>query len=225
MLELIFRLKKLIVTASSKTKRKTDESSFTKSNNTFYDSLSDKSKKSFFNARSIILNEFNFDEGPDTHSTITKDTSQIYLPAYKRYAGRTFSKVSSEAWNQLNSHIDKLDCVILSAYYGLIRFNEPIRDYTIKQVTKMNSGQEIGKFWRDQGAQEWLYDYIKKNKFEEVKFVLSTSYSDIVGKEELMRILQDDLGISSEDKQFKQGGMKSMLLRGQYINDFLLKSI
>ena len=58
-----------------------------------------------------------------------------------------------------------------------------------------------------------------------MKFVLSTSYSDIVGKEKLMERLDEELGISSEDQQFKQGGMKSMLLRGQYINNLLLNKL
>ena len=89
----------------------------------------------------------------------------------------------------------------------------------------MNSGQQISKYWRDQGAHEWLFDYIKKNKFDEVKFVLSTEYSDIVGKSELIIKLKDELDINSEDKQFKEGGgLKSMVMRGQYINDFLLEN-
>ena len=87
----------------------------------------------------------------------------------------------------------------------------------------MPSGISIGKFWRDQGAQDWLFNYIKNNDIDQVKFVLSTSYSDIVGKEVLMKKLKEELSISSADKQFKEGGgMKSMTLRGQYINDLLV---
>ena len=38
-----------------------------------------------------------------------------------------------------------------------------------------------------------------------------------------MKKLKDELGVSSEERQFKEGGgMRSMVLRGQYINDFLL---
>ncbi len=218
----MFLLKKLIVTASSKTKNKTSEISFKKPERRFYDSLSDSHKKEFFNARSFLLNEFGLDEGPDTHQNQEMTSSAIFLPAYQRYKGRTFSKVSTEAWNNLCSK-PEIDCVILSAYYGIIRYEEPIRNYTIRQDTKMKSGKEIAKFWQDQGAHEWLFDYIKDNKFDDVKFVLSNSYSEIVRKEELMRKLKEDLGISSDDKQFKEGGgMKSMILRGQYINDFLL---
>lgn len=216
-------MKKLLVTASSKTKVKKDEIAFSRPLNTFYDSLTSSNKKSFFNARSNLLNEFGIDEGPDTGSDI-KNSSAIFLPAFQRYKGRTFSQVSGDAWNNLVKN-DTIDCVILSAFYGIIRYNEPIRNYTIRQDTKMHSGQEISKYWRDQGAFEWLYDYIQKNKYDEVKFVLSTEYSGIVRRDELMRRLKDELGIESEERQFKEGGgMKSMVLRGQYINDFLLNN-
>ncbi len=216
-------MKTLLVTASSKTKIKTNETSFKRPNKTFYDSLNDNDKKSFFNARSMLLDEFGIKEGPDTHQGIDSTKSSIYLPAFLRYKGRTFSKVTSEAWNNLNSNPETFDCIILSAFYGLIRFEEPIRNYTIRQDTKMNSGKLISKYWRDQGAHEWLFEYIQKNNFDQVKFVLSTEYSDIIGKDELIGKLKDELGIVGEDKQFKEGGgMKSMAFRGQYINDFLL---
>ena len=150
---------------------------------------------------------------------------QAFLPAYSKYKGRTFSKVTEEAWTSLIKD-DDFDCVILSAYYGLIRFDEPIRNYEIKQVTKLPSGTAIGKFWKTSGAENWLFDYIENNQFENVKFVLSTSYSDIIQKERLMIRLKDELNVPSEDQQFKHGGgMKSMTLRGQYINDLLLDKL
>ena len=56
--------------------------------------------------------------------------------------------------------------------------------------------------------------------------MLSTSYSDIIQKEKLMIRLKDELNVPSEDQQFKHGGgMKSMTLRGQYINDLLLDKL
>ena len=56
--------------------------------------------------------------------------------------------------------------------------------------------------------------------------MLSTSYSNIIQKEKLMRRLKDELDVSSEDQQFKHvGGMKSMRVRGQYINDLLLDKL
>jgi cytoplasmic iron level regulating protein YaaA (DUF328/UPF0246 family) len=189
-------MKTLIVTASSKSKRK-ENLIFKKQHKTFSNTISDKNRQELL----------------------------TFLPAYSRYKGRTFSKVTEEAWTSLIED-DNFDCVILSAYYGLIRFDEPIRNYEIKQVTKLPSGTAIGKFWKASGAENWLFDYIENNQVENVKFVLSTSYSDIIQKEKLMNRLKDELDVPNEDQQFKHGGgMKSMSLRGQYINDLLLNKL
>ena len=217
-------MKTLIVTASSKSKRK-ENIIFKKPSKSFSNSISEKSQLELLNARSSLLKEFGFAEGPDTHSNLKPTNEEAFLPAYSRYKGRTFGKVSEEAWNSLLKD-DTYDCVILSAYYGLIRYNELIRNYEIKQVTKLPSGVKIGKFWKASGAADWLFDYIKTNQVDEVKFVLSTMYSDIVQKETLMNRLKEELSVSSEDQQFKHGGgMKSMTLRGQYINDLLLNQL
>ncbi|MHA2095247.1 MAG: peroxide stress protein YaaA [Candidatus Hodarchaeales archaeon] len=214
-------MKTLIVTASSKSKRK-ENLIFKKPSKTFSNSISDKNRQELLKARGSLLKEFNFPEGPDTHFNFEPTSEKAFFPAYSRYKGRTFSKVTEEAWTSLIKD-DDFDCVILSAYYGLIRFDEPIRNYEIKQVTKLPSGTAIGKFWKTSGAENWLFDYIEKNQVENVKFVLSTLYSDIIQKEKLMSRLKDELDIPSEDQQFKHGGgMKSMSLRGQYMNDMLL---
>jgi cytoplasmic iron level regulating protein YaaA (DUF328/UPF0246 family) len=218
-------MKTLIVTASSKSKRSEDETPFSSIEKSFADSIGSENKEKILQARSSLLKDFKLDKGPDTHNKIKSSAKPRYLPAYIRYSGRTYSKITDKAWEVINDQPEKFDCIILSALYGLIRYNEPLRNYTIKQVTKLPSGQVIGKYWKGQGAQDWLFSYIRSNEIDNVKFVLSTSYSDIVGKEQLMGRLEEELGINSEDQQFKQGGMKSMLLRGQYINNLLLNQL
>lgn len=218
-------MKTLIVTASSKSKRSENEIPFSKLEKTFIESIDNNNKKKLLEARSNILNDFKFDKGPDSHQELKSSSKPLYLPAHVRYSGRTYSKITSPAWEVIKNQPEEFDCVILSAFYGLIRYSDLIRNYTIKQVTKMSSGKTIGKYWKEQGAQDWLMDYIKNTNVDQVKFVLSTSYSDIVGKESLMIRLDEELGIPSEDQQFKQGGMKSMLLRGQYINNLLLNQL
>jgi cytoplasmic iron level regulating protein YaaA (DUF328/UPF0246 family) len=125
----------------------------------------------------------------------------------------------------LTENPEKFDCIILSALYGLIRYDEPIRNYEIKQVDKIPQKSSIKAFWKQNGAADWLFDYIKRNDIGTVKFVLSTSYAGIVSRDKLMQRLDNELGISSEDNQFKEQGRKSMLLRGQYINDFLINKL
>ena len=114
-------VKQLIVTASSKSKRTEGEIPFFAPEKSFLDSLDNKNQKSIINARTELLKEFKFDKGPDTHADIKSTSDPVYLPAYTRYSGRTFSKVSSDAWDSLNKNTEDFDCVILSAYYGIIR--------------------------------------------------------------------------------------------------------
>ena len=165
-------MRTLIVTASSKSKSK-ENFIFEKPSKTFYNSISEKNQQELLNARSSLLKVLGFSKGPDTHSNLDATNEEEFLPAYKRYKGRTFSKVTEEAWKSLKKD-DNFDCVILSAYYGLIRFDEPIRNYEIKQVTKLPSGPSIGIFWKNSGAENWLFDYIKNNEVEDVN--LTTKY-------------------------------------------------
>jgi cytoplasmic iron level regulating protein YaaA (DUF328/UPF0246 family) len=218
-------MKTLIVTASSKSKN--DQNIHFESPNDirFHDSISDEFRKQLFNSRKEVIKATGIEDGPDL-TKIDDDFSKLeVLPAYLRYTGRTFSKISKEAWDKLNKKNQKIDVVILSAMYGLIRYNEPIRNYTIKQVDKMHAGIKFQGMWKKAGAKDWLYDYIIRNNFEQVNFVLSTSYSGIIEKDKLMMKLENEIGVKTEDNQFKQGGMKSMLLRGEYINDFLLNNL
>ena len=217
-------MRTLIVTASSKNKNK-ENLIFKNPSKTFSNSISEKNRLELLDARSSLLKELGFSEGPDTHPNLEPTDKEEFLPAYMRYKGRTFSKVTEEAWSILVQNIN-FDCVILSAYYGLILYDEPICNYEIKQVTKLPSGTTIGKFWKNSGAENWLFDYIENNQFDDVKFVLSTLYSDIIKKEKLMSRLKDELDVPSEDQQFKHvGGMRSMSFRGQYINDLLLDKL
>ena len=100
-------MRTLIVTASSKTKRK-DNLTFTKPSTTFAESISDKNRQELLTSRSTLLEEFGFVKGPDTHFNIKPASEKEYLPAYSRYKGRTFSKVSEDAWNSLISKLNKL---------------------------------------------------------------------------------------------------------------------
>ncbi|MHA2249116.1 MAG: peroxide stress protein YaaA, partial [Candidatus Kariarchaeaceae archaeon] len=205
-------MKTLIVTASSKSKRLGDEAPFSNSSNSFLGKMDEPFSIELVKGRKSIRDEMNIPIGPDIGYS-NKSDNALYLPAFQRYAGRTYSKITSEAWNVLENNPDQYDCVILSALYGILRYNEPTRDYAIKQVDKLPSGKKIGTYWRDAGMSEWLYSYIKKNRFDRVLFVLSSSYSDIVQRDKLITRLTDE-GIVAEDRQFKEaGGMRSMLVR------------
>ncbi|MCE7734706.1 MAG: peroxide stress protein YaaA [Candidatus Heimdallarchaeota archaeon] len=215
-------MKTLIVTASSKSKRDMTDILYQYSESTFYNSIKPEYKKSLLNARQELIGDIGLENGPDLEKTRIHESQEDYLPAFIRYSGRTFSKIDNQAWNHMVENPDNFDCIILSALYGIIRYNEPIRNYPIKQADKIPQKSTIKSFWKTLGASDWVFDYVKRNKIDNVKFVLSTSYSEIVQRDSLIDRLRDELGIIAEDKQFKAEGRKSMLLRGQYINDLLL---
>lgn len=215
-------MKTLIITASSKSKRDVTENLFQYSGQTFYNSIKPKFKKTLLKSRQEIITEMDLNNGPDLEETKIHESQEDYLPAFIRYSGRTFSKINSDAWSYMVENPEKYDCIILSALYGFVRFDEPIRNYPIKQADKIPQKSTIKSYWKNQGASEWLFDYIKSNDIDNVKFVLSTSYSEIVERDKLIERINEELSISAEDKQFKSQGRKSMLLRGQYINDLLL---
>lgn len=192
------------------------------SDNTFYNSIKRQYTEVLLNARQKLVSEIGLENGPDLEKTRIHESQEDYLPAFIRYSGRTFSKIDNRAWNRIVDNPDEFDCIILSALYGLVRFDEPIRNYPIKQADKIPQKSTIKSFWKNQGASDWVFDYVKRNKVDNVKFVLSTSYSEIVQRDLLIERLKDELGIIAEDKQFKAEGRKSMILRGRYINDLLL---
>lgn len=217
-------VKTLIVTASSKSKRDMTDFLYHYSESTFYNSIKTQYKEVLLSARQKLISQIGLESGPDLDNTRIHESEEDYLPAFIRYSGRTFSKVDHRAWNSIVDNPDQFDCIILSALYGLVRFDEPIRNYPIKQADKIPQKSTIKSFWKNQGASDWVFDYVKRNKIDNVKFVLSTSYSEIVQRDLLIERLRDELGIIAEDKQFKAEGRKSMLLRGQYINDLLLNN-
>ncbi len=215
-------MKTLIVTASSKSKRDFTDNLFQYKDKKFYNSVKPEYKSALLKARQELIGEMGLDNGPDLNETKIHESQEDYLPAFIRYSGRTYSKIDHNAWLEMVNKPEDFDCIILSALYGLVRFDEPIRNYPIKQADKIPQKSTIKSFWKKQGASEWLFDYVKRNEIDDVKFVLSTSYSEIVQRDNLIDRFQDELGIKAEDKQFKSQGRKSMLLRGKYINDSLL---
>jgi len=214
----------LIVTASSKSKcEHTDKSNYNFAKNTFLDSLSEDHQEQLKNSRENLISGLNIPEGSDMQVSSVDTEPEEYLPAYIRYTGRTYSQISEEAWKALDGNED-MDMVILSALYGLMRYNEPVRNYDIQQKDKIN-GTRIMTYWKHNGAKEWLKDYILTNGYDEVKFVLSTSYSKIIQRDELIDELNEEYDIDAVDRQLKSAGRASMLERGRYIDDLLLGKI
>lgn len=99
-----------------------------------------------------------------------------YLEAYKRYAGHLYSEISVESWKKL-CQIPELKFVIVSALYGLVNFNEPIRYYNRTMKDHILPGRLLKTWWKQQGLSSIILDYVVKNKIEKVHDFLSIDYS------------------------------------------------
>ena len=94
----------------------------------------------------------------------TGDNSQIYR------------QISFSSWNKLKETVN-LDLVIISALYGLLRYNETIQYYNKKMPDKIGH-QTLKTWWRNNGLCVILKDYIDKNNISEVHNVLSNDYNE-----------------------------------------------
>lgn len=79
--------------------------------------------------RRELCREFKLVEGPDLGFEEIENEIR-YMPAYQRYNGNLYSKISHHSWNILNEN-PNLTLIIVSALYGLLNHNEQIRYYNL----------------------------------------------------------------------------------------------
>ena len=73
-----------------------------------------------------------------------------YLPAYKRYIGRTY-QATSEQWQQFMAHSedDRPSILIMSGLYGLVPMDEYIQKYDCHITdTDQQTGQIVRDYWK-----------------------------------------------------------------------------
>lgn len=88
------------------------------------------------------------EHGPDLGGVKAKGDECSYLPAWKRYCGRTYAEVGDETWTK---HLSdrKAGVLIMSGLYGLIDAAEKIQDYDIHLSDTDTSGQSVKAMWAE----------------------------------------------------------------------------
>lgn len=136
-----------------------------------------------------------------------------YIEAYRRYNGQIYRQISSSSWDKLKKN-PELDVVIISALYGLLRYDEPIRYYDISMKNK--KGQHTLKtWWRKNGLCAILKDYINKNNISKVHNVLSNDYNEAI------RDCFVDMKLSYLYHDFREYRSGSNAHRGKWVDDFI----
>ena len=177
--------------------------------------LSTSSKEHLLRLRRELFDNFSIPLGQDVGYQ-TDDTTN-YMEAYKRYTGmhsQLYRQVSPVSWDELKKTREKLDFVIVSALYGLLKYDEPIRWYDKTMKDKVGH-QTLKVWWRKQGLCAILKDYIERNNFSEVHNVLSNDYN------EALKGCFENLPIKYSYHDFSMYRSGSNAYRGKWVDNFI----
>ena len=179
------------------------------------DYLTIPSKEHLLNLRRKLFEYFSIPSGRDVGCTFEGTIN--YMEAYKRYTGansQIYRQISSSSWEKLRE-TQNLDLVIISALYGLLRWDEPIQYYNKTMKDDKIAHQTLKTWWRNNGLCTILKDYINKNDISEVHNVLSNDYNEAL----LGCFGEMNVGYSSHDfSEYRSG---SNAYRGKWVNDFI----
>ncbi|MHC1610869.1 MAG: peroxide stress protein YaaA [Candidatus Methanospirareceae archaeon] len=173
--------------------------------------LTSSSREHLLSLRRKLFEYFSIPFGQDVG--YPNDGTIKYMEAYKRYAGNIYCQISFSSWEKLRE-TQNLDLVIVSALYGLLRYDEPIRHYDITMKDKIGY-QTLKTWWRNNGLCAILKDYIDENSISEVHNVLSKDYN------EALRGCFIDMGAKHSHHDFSEYKSGSNAHRGKWVNDFI----
>lgn len=179
--------------------------------------LSNSYREHLLRLRRELFEYFSFPSGQDVGYQNQSDDKINYMEAYKRYTGmhsQLYRQVSPVSWDELKKTREKLDLVIVSALYGLVKHEEPIRWYD-KTMKDDRDGQTLKVWWRKQGLCAILMDYIERNGISEVHNVLSNDYN------EALKGCFENLPIKYSYHDFSMYRSGSNAYRGKWVDNFI----
>jgi len=202
--------KVLILIPCSGSKRKWGDTIYNE-NSSILNYLTASYKEHLLGLRKRLFEYSSIKFGKDVGCRLDKNIH--YLEAYRRYAGHIYCQISSSSWNKLKQNTS-LDLVIVSALYGLLRYEETIQNYDLTMKDKIvNSTLKI--WWKNNGLSGILKDYINKNKITKVYSVLSRDYTKALGN----LLINTDVKIIYKDfSKYKSG---SNAYRGKWVDSFI----
>lgn len=138
--------------------------------------LSTDSYSRLLHARRHLAAMLGIEAGPDLGFD-TDATGIRYLPAFERYRGIVYSKANvAEMYPRAKS----IKLAIVSALYGLIDADDPIRDYDLRMSDMLPSGMRVNTWWRHMGLGQVLADYAIALEPDGIHDLLSGDYRQAV---------------------------------------------
>lgn len=148
--------------------RKTPDGSLSLEGRQLIEALSTPKSQKLKRLRKKVAGSFNIDLSSGS-------SERCLMPAYKRYSGNLYKKISSHAWEELKNRED-LEVVIISALYGAIYWDEPIIDYDVDMTKNIKEGRRLNTWWRKNGLPEIVSAYIEGKDHDVVRSFLSGDY-------------------------------------------------
>jgi len=200
----------LILIPCCKSKRSGGTTEY-RTNSSILNYLTSTPRGHLLSLRRQLFEHFPTPFGPDVG--YPGDGTINYMEAYKRYTGRIYSPISSGSWEKLRS-TPNLDLVIVSALYGLLRYDEPIQVYNVTMKDKMGN-HTLKWWWRNNGLCAILRDYINENKISDVHNILSNDYN------EALRDCFTNMHVKYLCHDFSEYKSGSNTHRGKWVNNFI----
>jgi len=136
-------------------------------------------EETLMNLRRKLTNYFGLEPGPDLGFDVS--TSIPYLPAFKRYTGNLYSKISNNAFQKLEN-CRNVNLVIVSALYGLLNWREPTRYYNYSMNALAPNGLRLWSWWKRMKIAEMMTYYMKNSGVRVVHDFLSNMYRKAINE-------------------------------------------
>lgn len=141
----------------------------------------------------------------------------LYRPAYLRYAGRVYER---SHFKSLYPAAKDLNIVIISALYGVVDANDPIRGYeAVMNETLPNHGK-LSTWWKQQGLGKVVEEFILNVHPNRVHDLLSKDYRSALSPWPPVSL--DAAGIQYVPYDYPGQGTGSLWHRGDDLKRLLL---
>jgi len=209
-------MKLLILIPCSSKKTKRGEMEYHKTGqNGIVSSLSKGNGERLLELRKQVALAFQYPPGPDLG--FETDTALGFLEARRRYQGNLYRKITVDSWGKLEGTSES-GLVIVSALYGLLNYDEPIRYYNRSMNEHIVPKVLLKTWWKRNSLTNVLLDYIRQNKVEEIHDFLSEDYRRALANLSLCCRL---LGVHYFPYSYKGLGVASDFRRGIDVNSLI----
>ncbi len=176
--------------------------------------LSNSAGEKLLQLRQELFERFSIPMGQDV--IVQSEIPIEFLEAHRRYTGtysQLYREISLSSWEKVRT-TSNLTLLIVSALYGLLRFDESIRNYN-KAMSDKVGPFKLKTWWKHQRLCEILLDFIRENQITEVHHVLSNDYSMALSG------CKQPSGVEFLIHDFSQYGSGSNNHRGKWVNTFI----